>query len=213
MNKINLKIIAIVIISFLAVLFVASKLFIHNNSALNNIEIANFRKTIIDSVSTANDKNHIIEISRIKDKNSDSIKALKKNVTYWMNIAELYRKATKKTQIKADSIALLKPECNDIAKAYINVIDSIKKENNALDSANYNLDIEAEKYSRNLYLTEKQLSVMNVIILRKDSILQVKDSHISILEKNSLRTTWFNGFKWGVGIGYAAGIGTVALIK
>lgn len=174
-----------------------------------------YHATLIDSVKSVIEKGKNAEIEQIKRQNTITITTLKEKIDHFQNLANSRKKISEKLQVKFDSLAKAKPECRDVADACLSVIDSLKSENTALDSVNYNIDLEAQKYSENWYLCEKQLKQANETINRKDSLISIKDNYISKLEKDKSKywKGFKDGYKWGFGSAVVLETSALILLK
>lgn len=186
---------------------------VKSEQLLEKAKYKNMRASLIDSVQSANYTLKIKEIDSLKLENIAKINTYKVSLENYKKVVELYKNAAKSSKKRADSLAIAKPECDDVAKAYISVIDSLNLQNISLDSINIILDSEAELYSRNWYLTEQQLKLAQTQITQKDSLIVLKDKLIYSYEQKKVSWWSKNKFWVGFGLGYATGIGTTYLVK
>lgn len=104
-------------------------------------------------------------LERVKKQYSEEANKAKKDAKYWQALSIKKGKAADFYRAKADSLAAFDTgECKEIIEAFRQANDTLKGDNIFLNNANLALNIEAESYSKQLYICEKQG-------LQKDSAL------------------------------------------
>lgn len=139
----------------------------------------------IDSTKNAEKLTENAKIDSLKSAEAFRTKSAEANAAYWENQAMKRGSSAEKYKNKADSLAELdNGQCRELIVAFRQANDTLKAQNTAMDSANKALDIEAESYSRRLFLCEKQSS-------NKDTVLVSNSSTINNLkaENNVLKAT------------------------
>ena len=142
-----------------------------------------FRLFLEDSIKTANAEKEMQRIDSIKADLEKKTKLVADQRDKYKNEASRLRCNNGKLGSRLDS--LMKSgtaACTDMLDASLELNDSLRAENKALDSELFELDKEAQLYSDRLQLTEQQLS-------QKDTVLKSKDKVITQLraENNNLK--------------------------
>ncbi|MEI6554748.1 MAG: hypothetical protein WCL70_04110 [Paludibacter sp.] len=163
-----------------------------------------YKASIIDSIHTADKLKENARIDSTKAvERQKSIKATQ-TAQYWNKVAEKRGQSADYYKFKADSLANINTDigCREIVGAYKQAIDTLTSQNTALEAENKALDDEAESYSRQLFMCEKQSSNKDVIITSKDSLSVLKDNSISAYQKQlATKNNWFHrAEKWIFGI-------------
>lgn len=144
--------------------------------ATEQVNTSILRAFLIDSTRTSTLKADNAKLDSMKAVEASKTKQATANAKYWEYIAVQRGKAAIAYKNKADSLSQnAGEECIPFLEAYREANDSLRSENIALDSANLYLNIEAEGYSRQLFLCEQQSS-------NKDSILASKEIKINQYE-------------------------------
>ena len=215
MNGIKKYRIQIITATAIVILFTIVVVSLHEQKRkekqLETAIISNLRASITDSIKTYMNLQKIVEIEAIKAQEEKKTDEAKRDAPKWKKTVEFYKKENIKLKSTADSLAITKPECKDIADAYTEVIDSLEKQSIAQDSLCAITKMEAKSYEYRLLLTEQQLGITKNIVSQKDSTLRIKENLIRIYEKQA-KKTWWNKNKFWVGLG-AGMIGGVAIFK
>lgn len=209
-------IIIIVILGLLTAYFIGEKLIQrHRSKKAVEINAESFRIRIIDSLQTIHKFNEIMKLDSLRKdyKLRQDIASIE--TRFWKSEAERQKQSAVQAQRRADSLAIAKPECEDIARAYSEVIDTLKSENSALSLLAESLLLENSLCTKTLSITEKQLNLTHSIVLMKDSTIQsqqkISESLSMELKKHQ---TWWNRNKFWVGgaVGVSAA-GVLLLMK
>ena len=104
-------------------------------------------------------------------------------------------------------------DCKPFLDEYRQANDSLKSENVALDSTNLKLNIEAESYSRRLYLCEQQNVIKDTINASKVRLIATKDNTIAVQKKslNKKESIFKKAEKWFFGV--AGAVGAILILK
>lgn len=154
---------------------------------------AHLRAFIIDSVQTNNYEQDIAKLDSVKAVEAQKTKVAEYAANYHANEANRLRAVNAKIKVKLDSLLLSDATCPEMLSASIQAIDSLRIENNRLDSANIELDIEAEGYSRQLYIAEQQRDMADSVILSKKRYITVLEQNVSDLQ---CYREWGNGHRF-----------------
>lgn len=129
-----------------------------------------------DSVKTALHKQKLLELDSIKQVEAEKTKVAGLAADYYANEANKLRRSNSKLQNKLDSMIIDgTTPCPEMLEACLETNAGLRSEINQLDSANYNLDKEAEGYSNQLYICEKESKEKDIMIAEKDiSIMELK---------------------------------------
>lgn len=135
------------------------------------------RAFVIDSVQTLTYEREISSIDSVKAVEAEKTKLAEYAANYHAKEANRLRLVNDKNKIRLDSLLGTNTPCPDMLNASLVTIDGLRAENYQLDSANIELDKEAEGYSSQLLKCEKQRAL-------SDSIIQSKKIYIATLESN-----------------------------
>jgi len=118
-------------------------------------------------------------------KQAESIKTFKAHTDALIYKAEAYRLKQKSTDLekKYNQFVAENALCPDLLKAAIIRIDTLKAENFMLEKAIEKVDIEAEGYSRQLYLSELQRSNIDTLLVSARKEVKAGDLVITSLKK------------------------------
>lgn len=181
---------------------------------VDNAIAADSRASIVDSVQTAELWKKNAEIDSVKAQEAKKTVAEHNSAVYWEQIANKRGISATKQKNRADSLAQYAGEdCKPFLDAYRQANDSLKSENVALDSTNLKLNIEAESYSRRLYLSEQQNVIKDTIIASKVRLIATKDNTIAVQKKalNKKESIFKKAEKWVYGV--VGAVGTILIMK
>ena len=181
---------------------------------VDNAIAADFRASIVDSVQTAELWKKNAEIDSVKAQEAKKTVAARTSAVYWEQIANKRGISATKQKNRADSLAQYAGEdCKPFLDAYRQANDSLRSENVALDSTNLKLNIEAESYSRRLYLSEQQIVIKDTIIASKVRLIATKDNTIAVQKKslNKKESIFKKAEKWFFGV--AGAVGAILILK
>lgn len=181
---------------------------------VDNAIAADFRASIVDSVQTADLWKKNAQIDSVKAQEAKKTIDARTSAVYWEKIANKRGISATKYKNKADSLAQYAGEdCKPFLDAYRQANDSLKSENVALDSTNLKLNIEAESYSRQLYLSEQQVVIKDTIIASKVRLIATKDNTIFVQNKalNKKESIFKKAEKWVYGV--VGAVGAILIMK
>ena len=181
---------------------------------VDNAIVADFRASIVDSVRTAELWKKNAEIDSMKAQEAKKTIAEHNSAVYWEQIANKRGISATKQKNRADSLAQYAGEdCKPFLDEYRQANDSLKSENVALDSTNLKLNIEAESYSRRLYLCEQQNVIKDTINASKVRLIATKDNTIAVQKKslNKKESIFKKAEKWFFGV--AGAVGAILILK
>lgn len=154
-----------------------------DKAASENVSAILLRASIADSTRTATLELKNAEIDSLKAHEAIKTEKATANAAYWEGIANKRGISATKYRNKADSLAALDTgQCKEIIDAFRQANDSLQSKNTALDSANVSVHVEAESYSRRLYLSEKQCLNKDSIITSHNKAMTVYKDNISTLQ-------------------------------
>lgn len=163
---------------------------------------SDYRQHIIDSVRISDNKQKVAEIEAMQAIEEQKVLSAKKKVSFYRNEAERLKHIS--DSLMTEHEAELDTICREIITSKQNEIDTLNQVVNELD-------IEAESYSKNLYLCEKKydLQMITDSINTNDKIRLNKQ--IEMLTKSNHRN-WFERNKLWIGFGSGV-IGTFLIVK
>ena len=151
---------------------------------------SDYRQHIIDSVRISDNKQKVAEIEAMQAIENEKVLSAKKKVSFYRNEAERLKHISD-SLISAHE-AELDTICREIITSKQNEIDTLNRVVNELD-------IEAESYSRNLYLCETKydLKVTDFDLVNTENgrlkvIISEKDKTINCLRNRNFWTWLFN---------------------
>ncbi len=206
---------------FLVVVFCFSWIGISNcsktssSSVVQNAITSDLRASLIDSVQTAVLVAKNAEIDTLKAKEAMKTEAAILVAEYWKGKANVLGSKAAKYKNKADSLAnaYTGTECNELIGAFRQANDTLKAENTALKNENEALDVEAEGYSRQLYLCETQNVINDTIIASKIALIAKKDNTIAVQAKALAKkeNIFKKAEKWVFGV--VGAVGAILIMK
>lgn len=214
--KKTIQIILVILIGLFLVFFITDELSQRNREEKQEVINAQAERIrIIDSLQTIYKFSEIVKLDSLKKdfKLRQDIAGIE--TRYWKSEAERQKKSAIRAQLRADSLASTKPECSDIAEAYIQVIDTLKEENNSLSLQAESLTLESSLCSKTLAITEKQLNLTHSIVLMKDSTIQKQQFlNESLIKELNRQQNWWNRNKFwvGGGMGVAVSVGGLLML-
>lgn len=143
--------------------------------ATEKANISVLRAFLIDSTRTSTKVAENAVLDTVKAQWAKKTELAKSSATYWEGIANKRGVSATIYRNKADSLASLDTgQCKDIIQAFRQANDTLKSENVALSNENKEVHAEAQGYSKQLFIAEKQST-------NKDSIIKSHEDHIFIL--------------------------------
>lgn len=153
---------------------------------------SDYRQHIIDSVRISDNKQKVAEIEAMQAIEAEKVLNAKKKVSFYRNEAE---------RLKHISDSLMSAHESELDTICREIITSKQTEIDTLNRVVNELDIEAESYSRNLYLCETKyglkvtdFELVNTENVRLKVIISEKDKTIKCLRNRNF-WTWVFGRK------------------
>ena len=171
----------------IAVLIFALCISINDTSKLKKqIEkITTDKQLVIDSVNNANLRANNSSFQHEKDSLGIIALSYKKDAKNSLKIANNLSKEVDKQQKVIDSLTFVQAECPERLQAEQNQNETLKQEVSELNISVENLNNEAESYSRQLYLSVKQLKNDSIIIGNLSNDLQLMTEKYRLEQKVS----------------------------
>jgi len=203
-NWIRTNIIAIIVVLALLFVILLQKCGVkHTENVINQTEIQQAVNQVKDSLQSL----HYIEL--IANYKSGQDAEAKKTIEVKRKLAQIKISASE-LKFKNDSLKKLIPVTDTLCNT---VVGSMQAEIDTIKAENVLLDIEAESYSRQLYLCEKQSYLKDTVILNKiDLINRSNDLNRKLSKELKAKNNWFNRNKIWIGV-VVGSVGTFLIVK
>ena len=145
------------------------------------------KQLVIDSVNNANLSANNSYFQHEKDSLSIIALSYKKEAKNSLKIAYNLSKEVDKQQRLIDSLTFVQAECPERLQAEQNQNKTLKQEVEELNISVENLNNEAESYSRQLYLSVKQLKNDTIIIGNITNDLTLANEKCNLLQKQAVK--------------------------